>query len=53
MPDDVIATYFDGVTEYDVARRRFVTVSAEHTLFWNWIDESRSLYVITCIRAGE
>ena len=52
-PDDAIETYFDGVTEYDPLHRRFVSVTAEHTLFWNWIERGASVYVITCVSAGE
>lgn len=51
--DDAIATYFDGVTRHDAGHRRFVTMTATHTLFWNWIEEDKSVYVISCIKAGE
>ena len=51
--DDAIATYFDGLSTYDASRRRFVTVTATHTLFWNWIEKDQAIYVISCIRAGE
>jgi hypothetical protein len=52
-PDDAIATYFDGVANHDAEHRRFVTMTATHTLFWNWIEQGSSVYVISCIRAGE
>jgi hypothetical protein len=52
-PDDAIATYFDGVANHDAEHRRFVTMTAIHTLFWNWIEQGSSVYVISCIRAGE
>ncbi len=52
-PDDAIATYFNGITERDAIRRRFVTVTATHTLFADWIEEGKSAYVITCVSAGE
>jgi len=51
--NDAIATYFDGITDYDAGHRRFVTTTATHTLFWNWIEQDKSVYVISCIRAGE
>ena len=52
-PDDAIGTFFDGVTQEDAVHRRFVTATATHTLFWNWIERDRSVYVISCMRAGE
>jgi hypothetical protein len=51
--DDAISTYFDGVTDYDADHRRFVTMTATHTLFWNWIEQDKAVYVISCIKAGE
>jgi len=51
--DEAIATYFGGVTSYDADHRRFVTMTATHTLFWNWIEQHRAVYVISCIKAGE
>jgi len=51
--DDAIETYFNGISEYDSEHRRFVTMTAMRTLFWNWIEPDRVLYVITCIKAGE
>ena len=52
-PDDAIAAYFDGITGYDAEHRRFITMTATHTLFWNWVEQDRSVYVISCIQAGE
>lgn len=52
-PEDAIATYFNGITDYDARHRRFVAMTATHTLFWNWIEQGSSVYVISCIKAGE
>lgn len=51
--DEAIATFFDGVTDQDVMHRRYVTVTATHTLFWNWIEPDKSVYIVSCIKAGE
>jgi len=52
-PDEAVTTYFNGITEFDDTHRRFITMSATHTLFWSWIEKGASVYVITCVRAGE
>lgn len=51
--EDAIQAFFGGVMEYDARHRRYVTTTADHTLFWNWIDQGKAVYVISCIKAGE
>ena len=49
--DDAIDTFFQAEREtWNEERSRFETYSTTHGLFWFWIEEDRTVMVISCFR---
>lgn len=51
-PGAAIDTFFEGAddTTWNERRNRFETYSADHGLFWFWLETERVVMVISCFR---
>lgn len=50
--DEAIGTFFadDADTAWNEQRARFESYSESHGLFWFWLEEDRTVMVISCFR---
>jgi hypothetical protein len=50
--DTAIDTFFDGAddTSWNQRRERFESYSADHGLYWLWLEPQRVVMVISCFR---
>jgi hypothetical protein len=51
-PDEVVETYFGGLTTWNPTNLRFETRTETHTLHWAW-HASGAVLVITCFQKGD
>ena len=49
-PEDAIDTFFSGTPAWNAERQRFETTSETHGLYWFWLEENKTVMVISCFR---
>jgi hypothetical protein len=49
---DAVNTFFapDALTAWNAGKGRWETQSATHMLYWFWLDEDKTIMVISCFR---
>lgn len=49
-PQDAVNTFFSARATWNEEFNRFETFSASHGLFWFWLEEEKTVMIISCFR---